>query len=617
MATKKTKIIKVIKHAKNETKGKLVKWDLSNVYRGLETKDFTDDWKKLEKSIASMDKFFEANGIKKTGKPPAADAKTAAMLAKAVDMFNESIMLYQTIESYIYSFYSTDSYDKLAAKKMSEIEKLSVPIKNLDVLLQGFAGSIGKSIPKLARMNGILKNHEFYLTESAEQSKYLMSEAEERLASELSLSGGQAFSKLQGVVSSQLKVPVAIKDKTETMPIAKVRNLAYDNDEKVRRAAYEAELKGWESVKEPIAAALNGVKGHNITLNIHRGRKNAVQPSLDMNRIDEKVLNALMSAMKESFPEFRRYFRKKASRFGQKSLPWWNLFAPVGKFDKRYTYEEAWKFIVNTFSSFSADLGKFADRAFRNSWIDADPRDGKRGGAFCMEIPKVEESRILCNFDGSFEQVNTIAHELGHAYHTECQKGLTMLQKNTPMALAETASIFCETIVTNAAIKNAGHDEKLAILETQLINASQVIVDIFSRFLFEDEVFKRREKSELSADDFCDIMIDAQKATYGDGLDRKYMHSYMWALKPHYYTPGLAFYNYPYAFGLLFGLGLYKIFEKEGKAFIPKYNELLRYTGQFKAAELTRRFGIDIATPGFWKGSLNIVKAQIDEYVKL
>lgn len=618
MATKKTKIVRVSGPMKKESAGTAgVRWDLSNVYKGLDSKEFTADWKKLEKLLVEMDSFFRKNGIKKTAKPPAADSKTAAILARAVDMFNEAIKLYQTLESYVYSFYSTDSYDKLAAKRMSEIEKLTVPIKNLDVLLQGFAGSIGKSIPKLAGMNGMLKSHEFFLKESAEQSRYLMSEAEESLAAELSLSGGQAFSKLQGVVSSQLKVPVEIKGRTESMPIAKVRNLAYDKDEKVRRAAYEAELKGWESVREPIAASLNGVKGHSITLNIHRGRKNAIHSSLDMNRIDEKVLKALTTAMKESFPLFRRYFRKKASRFGQKALAWWNLFAPAGKSEKRYSYKEAWKFIVDNFSTFSPELGKFADRAFKNSWIDADPRDGKRGGAFCMEVPKVDESRILCNFDGSFEQVNTIAHELGHAYHNECQKGLTMLQKNTPMALAETASIFCETIVTNAAMKGAGREEKLAILETQLINASQVIVDIYSRYTFEDEVFRRREKSELSADEFCEIMINAQKATYGDGLDPKYLHGYMWALKPHYYTPGLAFYNYPYAFGLLFGLGLYEIFEKEGRNFIPKYNELLRLTGQFKAAELTKRFGIDIASPGFWRRSLRVVEAQIDEYVKL
>jgi len=336
-----------------------------------------------------------------------------------------------------------------------------------------------------------------------------------------------------------------------------------------------------------------------------------------MNRIDEKTHKALLSAMASSFDMFRKYFKKKASRLGEKSLSWWNLFAPVGKSERRFTYKEACEFVVDNFNAFSKDLGGLAARAFKNKWIDVYPRDGKRGGAFCMPVPKTEESRILCNFDGSFEQVLTIAHELGHAYHNECQKGLTMTQRSTPMTLAETASIFCETIILNAALKNANKAEKLALLETQLIGASQLIVDIHSRFLFEKEVFDRRAGNELSADDFCDIMLKAQKATYGAGLDSKTFHQYMWAVKLHYYMPELAFYNYPYAFGFLFGLGLYKIFERDGQKFVPKYNDLLRSTGMFMAADLTKKFAIDITKEKFWLDSLNVVKGHIDEYLKL
>ncbi len=602
---------------KNSGAQKDVRWDLSNIYKGLDSADFKKDCQRLGKLVAGAERYFSDNGIKKTEKTIKADKKTAEKASHAVEILNALYELYGTLDAFAASYYTTNSYDKLAAKTTSELEKMSVPLQNLGVAFSGFIGSIGKGLADLIKMDENLKKHEFSLIETYDQSKYLMSEAEETLASELSLSGGQAFSKLQGVVSSQLKVPVTIKGKTEAMPIASVRNLAYDTDEKIRKSAYEAELAGWESVKEPIAAALNGVKGHNITLNLHRKREDALHPSLDMNRIDRKSLEAMMAAMKASFPAFRKYFKKKALRSGRKSLPWWNLFAPAGKIDRRFTYNEACDFIIENFSTFSEELGDFAKHAFKNNWIDVYPRDGKRGGAFCMEIPAAEESRILCNFDGSFDQVTTIAHELGHAYHNECQKGLTMMQKSTPMALAETASIFCETIIINAAIKTASKAEKLAILETQLIGESQVIVDIYSRFLFEKEVFERRENCELSAEDFCDIMTRAQKATYGDGLDAKHMHEYMWALKPHYYTPGLAFYNYPYAFGQLFALGLYKNFQNEGAKFVPKYNELLRSTGQARALELTKKFGIDISKPKFWSDSLKIVEAHIDEYVKL
>jgi len=602
---------------KIEKTTKDVRWDFSNIYKSMESKDFLDDWKKLENLLSGAEKFFAEKGISKTDKPIKAGPKLADIVSHAIEIFNLAHILFGTLNAFIHSYYSTDSYDKAAAKKMSELEKLSVKFSDLDTAFCGFIGSIGKDLQKIIKLDKILLEHEFVLNETCDESKYLMSEAEERLASELSLSGGRAFSKLQGIVSSQLKTPVTIKGETSIMPIAKVRNLAYEADEAVRKSGYEAELAAWESVREIMAASMNGVKGHNITLNAKRKREDALHSAIDMNRIDRKTLETMLSVIKASFPVFRKYLKKKAERLGPRSLAWWNLFAPSGKMEKRYSYDEACDIIVENFGAFSKELGDFARNAFEKKWIDVYPRDGKRGGAFCMKVPKVEESRILCNFDGSFEQVLTIAHELGHAYHNECLKGLTAMQKSTPMTLAETASIFCETIIINAALERASKEEKLAILETQLMSECQVVVDIYSRFLFEKKVFERRESSELSADELCEIMLDAQKETYGDGLDKKHLHKYMWALKPHYYSPGRAFYNFPYAFGQLFAIGLYKIFETEGVKFVPKYKELLRSTGLNRAAELTAKFGIDIQKPKFWKDSLKIVEEQVDEYLKL
>ena len=192
-----------------------------------------------------------------------------------------------------------------------------------------------------------------------------------------------------------------------------------------------------------------------------------------------------------------------------------------------------------------------------------------------MWVPGVRESRVMCNFDGSLDQLFTIAHELGHAYHNFCLSDKLPLQTTTPMTLAETASTFCETLVTDAALAaTTSPAEELSILETFLIGATQVVVDISSRFLFEREVFERRAQAELSADDFCEIMLRAQRETYGDGLDERYLHPYMWAWKPHYYRTDISFYNYPYAFGLLFGMGLYALYQQRGPAFVADYEAL-------------------------------------------
>jgi oligoendopeptidase F len=290
----------------------------------------------------------------------------------------------------------------------------------------------------------------------------------------------------------------------------------------------------------------------------------------------------------------------------------------VGRFERRYTWTEARDFILGQFGTFSPALEGLARRAYDQRWIDAEPRDGKRGGAFCMRVPAVEESRVMCNFDGSLDQLSTIAHELGHAYHNETQKGKTPLQRRTPMTLAETASIMSETIITDAALAQAqSAEEELAILETFLLNASQVIVDIYSRYLFESEVFERREKAELSADDFCEMMGRAQKETYAEALDPGQLHPYMWTWKPHYYIPSLSFYNFPYAFGLLFGLGLYAIYQERGSDFLPDYDSLLRSTGEGTAAELAARFDIDLKQPAFWQGSMEVIAERVDRYVAL
>jgi pepF/M3 family oligoendopeptidase len=336
--------------------------------------------------------------------------------------------------------------------------------------------------------------------------------------------------------------------------------------------------------------------------------------------MDRATLNAMLGAMKDSFPMFRKYFKQKAKLLGKEKLAWWDINAPMGKTDKVYSWEEARDFIVENFNKFSPELGAFARRAFDSHWIDAEQRDGKRGGAFCMGISRVKESRILSNFDGSFDQVSTLAHELGHAFHGECayQTGKTEIQQITPMTLAETASIMCETIVTEAVLEQTTDpQEMLAVLEAQINGAAAVIVDIYSRYLFETEVFERREKAELSADDLNDIMERAQKATFGDGLDERFLQKFMWTWKPHYYDPGLSFYNYPYAFGLLFATGLYAIYKKRGADFVPDYKNLLASTGEERAAELADRFGINIRTKKFWADSLAIIGRQIERYCEL
>lgn len=593
-------------------------WDLTNVYPSLSSPQYAADFEKLTKLIAEQEKYLVENVNQVKVDAPA--AKLAETAANLVERLNQILVLAGTLRAYIESFITTDSYNKEALKKQSEYEMVGVKLDQVEIKTRAWIGSIASRLHELPTLDKTVQAHVFYLKEAAEQSKFLMSPAEETLASELNLSGGNAWSKLQGTVTSQLSVDFELDGKVQRLPMPALINMRSHPDEDVRRRGYEAENKAWETVKESLAAAMNGIKGEVNTLNRHRGRKDALHSAIDIARIDRPTLEAMLEAMHDSFPMFRRYFKAKAARLGTQKLPWWNLYAPIGESKSSFQFEEAREFILTHFGGFSADLKSFAERAFAHNWIDAEQRDGKRGGAFCMDVPGVGESRILCNFDGSLDQVSTLAHELGHGFHNDCmvKAGKTELQKITPMTLAETASIMCETIVTSAALKLAKNpQEELAILETQLIGESQVIVDIYSRYLFEKEVFERREKSELSADELCEIMEKAQKATFGDGLDERYLQKWMWTWKPHYYSPGLSFYNFPYAFGLLFATGLYAIYQQRGPVFVEDYKQLLASTGEGSAADLAARFGIDLRKKDFWQGSLKVIESRVDRYCEI
>ena len=592
------------------------RWDLSNVYPDLDSIELKNDLTLVPQLITELETYFtdHVSSLTQETEPQL----LAQSIEKLINQLNTLLDLAWTIRVYINSFVSTDSYNQQARKLMSQFDQPSVRIQKLSVRVESWIGRIANALDNASEYSGTVKSHSFFLHETALQSKYLMSEVEENLAAELNLSGANAWSKLQGTITSQITVDFELNGEIQKLSMPALINLHAHPDESVRRRAYEIEIATWETVKEPLASALNGIKGAVNTLDHHRGRSDALHSSIESARIDRPTLEAMLEAMKESFPTFRKYFKAKAARFGKDSLAWWDIFAPSGSSNRTYTYPEASNFILEHFEQFSPELSGLAKRAFDHNWIDAEQRAGKRGGAFCTSVPSVKESRILCNFDGTLDQVSTIAHELGHAFHNHCiyKAGKTPLQHSTPMTMAETASIMCETIMVEAALnQTTDPQETLAILETKLIGDAQVIVDIYSRYLFEKEVFERRKEAELSADDLCEIMERAQNETYGDGLDERYRHKFMWTWKSHYYRPGLSFYNYPYAFGLLFGLGLYAIYQERGASFVPEYIDLLSSTGDHMAGDLALRFGINIRQKEFWTNSLNIIGKRIDHYL--
>ncbi|MEN8242986.1 MAG: M3 family oligoendopeptidase [Chloroflexota bacterium] len=599
----------------------LPRWDMTNVYPSLDSKELEQGIQQFTQMVADLDQYLTDHKIDPT--QPIAETdnqKLAGTIAGFVDLINQTSVLQQTIRAYLNSFISTDSYNPEPQRMLSSLEPSFVKLyQQGSVIFTSWLGKLGDQLKEIIPLHPTLESHAFPLQEAAEQSQYMMTPGEEQLAGELGLSGATAWGKLQGNLTSQLSWELKDENSEITqMPITAIINLRNHPNETMRHRGYEAELAAWETVETPLAAAMNGIKGHQLTVYKHRGREDYLHKSLSQARIDRETLDAMMEAMKNSFPMFRKYFKAKAQRLGKDSLPWWDILAPMGKMERSFSYPEAQQFVLENFAKFSEELADFADNAFKKNWVDVGPRKGKRAGAFCMGVPAVGESRVLLNFEENLDWVFTLAHELGHGYHNSCLRDKTPMQRQTPMTLAETASIMCETIVTNAAIAIAANpEEKLAILETSIMGNAQVVVDIYSRFLFETEVFERRAKAELSADELNEIMEWAQGETYGDALDPNYRQKYMWTWKPHYYYAGLAFYNYPYAFGMLFGTGLYAIYQERGDDFIEEYNHLLASTGLSTAAELAARFEIDLRSTAFWEGSLDVIAKQVEEYTSL
>lgn len=592
---------------------KLPHWDMSVVYPSIDSPEFEQGFSALTERIEGLARLFDERKIEK-GESWSPDDATVETFETVVNRLNEVLKETATLGAYIRGFTTTNSRDNLAQAKLSEMQNSTVTLSKLATRFTAWIGTL--DVEELIERSRIAADHAYMLRKAREESRHLMSPPEEELAAELNLTGGTAWGKLHQNVTSQLSVQVELNGEKQTLPMPAVRNLAFEADREVRRKAYEAEIEAWKTVEVPLAQALNSIKGEVNTVSAKRGWESVLDQAIFGANIDRQTLDAMMQAARESFPDFRRYLKAKARALRLEKLAWYDMTAPLGEGNRVWEYREAADFIVEQFGNYSEKMSRFARRAFDENWIDAEPRPGKRDGAFCMWL-RNDESRILSNYKSAYGGMSTLAHELGHGYHNLVKAHRTQLQKTTPMTLAETASIFCETIVRNAALQHADPDEQLSILEASLEGNTQVVVDISSRFLFESRVFEMRKQRELSAEEFCELMLQAQRETYGDGLDESTLHPYMWAVKGHYYSTGLSFYNFPYMFGLLFGLGLYAQFQQDPDTFRTGYDDLLSSTGMDDAATLASRFGIDIRTPDFWRSSLAIIREDIDRFESL
>ena len=577
-------------------------WDLTVFYKDFDDPEFKDDLARLPKEI---------------------DAFTAAIAAPAEDEVSKLVSLvhqeealsclFERLSMMIELNFAVDANNKLANAALAPLMRA-----NMDSSLA--ANAFSRYLASLDNLDAIidaddeLKARAFALREAAEDAKHQLPEALEKPVLKMQLSGGEAFSHLRDKLDATLLVDYDGKQ----IPLSAVRALAYDGDADTRRRAYEAELASYKKIELPMSFCLNNIKAEGETMAALKGYKGVLDMALAHSRMDEKTLEAMWTAIREALPEVREYFKAKGRLLGHENgLPFYDLFAPVGQSTRTYTVEEARALLLDLFGKFCPEMGEMMRTAFDEGWIDMFPREGKSGGAFCSGYYAKNISRVMTNFAGSASDVSTLAHELGHAFNNRMLHHKPIMMTETPMPLAETASTFNETLLISQLLKTATPEEELTLLDSCLTEQTQTMVDIYSRFLFEQKVVAAQADHALDVDELKETMLWAQEQSYGDGLDPEYRHPYMWACKSHYYSTGVHFYNFPYAFGGLFARGLYARYEKEGEAFVPVYCDLLSRFGSDTIANVTASVGIDVTTPDFWREAVESVLVQVRRFVEL
>lgn len=577
-------------------------WDLTVFYKDFDDPEFKDDLARLPKEI---------------------DAFTAAIAAPAEDEVEKLVSLVHQEEALSNLFerlnlmigltLSVDANNKAANAAMAPLMRAVMGSSLASNAFSRYLASL-ENLDAIIDADDELKARAFALREAAEDAKHQLPEALEKPVLKMQLSGGEAFSQLRDKLDATLLVDYDGKQ----IPLSAVRALAYDGDADTRRHAYEAELASYKKIELPMSFCLNNLKAEGETMAALKGYKGVLDMALAHSRMDEKTLEAMWTAIREALPELREYFKAKGRLLGHENgLPFYDLFAPVGQSTRTYTVEEARALLLDLFGKFCPEMGEMMRTAFDEGWIDMYPREGKSGGAFCSGYYAKNISRVMTNFAGSASDVSTLAHELGHAFNNRMLHHKPIMMTETPMPLAETASTFNETLLISQLLKTATPEEELTLLDSCLTEQTQTMVDIYSRFLFEQKVVAAQADHALDVDELKETMLWAQEQSYGDGLDPEYRHPYMWACKSHYYSTGVHFYNFPYAFGGLFARGLYARYEKEGEAFVPVYCDLLSRFGSDTIANVTASVGIDVTTPDFWREAVESVLVQVRRFVEL
>lgn len=457
----------------------------------------------------------------------------------------------------------------------------------------------------------------FRLSEMRRDGQELLDEQSENIINTLALDGQSAWSQHYDTIVASIQIPF----NGEMLSAGQAFNIMMSSQDKaVRQELFEKWEKAWSEKADIFADTLNHLDGFRLNNYKLHGVDDFLKQPLEYNRLDKETLNMMWGTIQKNKQPIIDFLTRKAQLFGKDKMDWQDQDAPIvlGDFEeRRYTFDQAADFIVENFKKFSPKMSEFAQMAFDKAWIEAEDRPGKRPGGYCTSLPKSQESRIFMTYGESVNEVSTLAHELGHAFHSHVMWDLPTLNQDYAMNVAETASTFAELIVADATLKEAKTDEeKINLLDVKLQNAIAMFMNIHARFIFESNFYAARQKGLVATDEITRLMVEAQKEAYINGLGS--YHPHFWAAKLHFFIDEVPFYNFPYTFGYLFSLGIYAKASQHADGFEDQYIALLRDTASMTTEELAKKhLDTDLHQATFWQAGIDMVLKDIATFMEL
>ncbi|MEC1376757.1 M3 family oligoendopeptidase [Heyndrickxia oleronia] len=585
-------------------------WDLDVFFKdGSNSEEFRNFLEKIKEEIISFNNEVDNwDSIQVLHE----EAKFLELLKK---LQTNSQMLTQA-GAFVSCLQAQNTLDEKASELKGNVAELRAQLNTILTNFDDKLRRIEENQWKQLLQNPEIKELAFVLNERRELAKEKLPKEQEALVNSLSVDGYHGWGDMYDTLVSQVKIPFEENGEIVELSVGQAHNKFSNPDRNVRATVFKNWEKAWDEKADMFATTLNHLAGFRLSLYKERGWDEVLKEPLSYNRMQKETLESMWQVISDYKKPLTDYLKRKAELLGIEKLSWYDLDAPIGKVNTQFSYQEGAEFIIQHFGKFGDQLASFTKKAFEDSWIEAEDRAGKRPGGFCTSFPVSGQSRIFMTYSGTPSNVSTLAHELGHAFHSYALKNVHPLKRGYAMNVAETASTFAEMIVADASVKNAKSDEeRLPLLEDKVQRSVALLMNIHSRFLFETRFYEERKKGIVSKKRLNELMLEAQKEAYGDGLEE--YHPLFWASKLHFFITGVPFYNFPYTFGYLFSLGIYAQAQKEGKGYEEKYMALLQDTGSMKVEDLAmKHLNVDLTKRDFWEEGVKLCVKDVEEFLE-